>query len=319
MTTAFAAPAPAVASAVAVADADADFAAITADAHTNTFHPGAFDWSLARTPEELAFLSRLCFEEPGHEEASIAYLTKELAQLAEIERHVAAVMALVLAELQADDSPLNRGDDLHYALSCFAAEETQHANTFYRYVRTLSGHDLKLGDNLFAERFALYQGPQSPWVKLAALCCSAYVGESVITVFERRTELMDPRHARFFTDLLYKHGLDEARHIKVDHLVMNVVIPGFSDADKAAMRELLDATENYNRELAARFSASVIGEFGFDYTAGNVAHEIQMQLTQMFAAHSHGEDGVYRSVDDGLDPRARLLIKEFTDAEAVHA
>ncbi|MEV6670516.1 hypothetical protein [Streptomyces sp. NPDC051162] len=293
--------------------------AITADAHTNTFHPGAFDWSLDRTPEELDFLSRLCFEESGHEEASIAYLTKELAQLAEIERHVAAVMALILAELQSDDSPLNRGDDLHYALSCFGAEETQHANTFYRYIRTLSGHDLKLGDNLFAERFALYQGPQSPWVKLAALCCSAYVGESVITVFERRTELMDPQRSRFFTDLLYKHGLDEARHIKVDHLVMNVVIPGLSDAEKVEMRMLLDATEDYNRELAARFSASVIGTFGFDYTAGNVAHEIQMQLTQMFAAHSHGNGGVYRSIDDGLDPQARLLIKEFTDAEAVHA
>lgn len=291
--------------------------AITELAHVHTFHPGAIDWSGAATPEELDYLSHVAFNESGHDAAAAAYIVKELAQLADIERHVASVMAMALSEMQASNNPVNAGASMHHALSCFAAEEMQHANTFYRYIRELSGWDLKLSDSVFAERFAVYQGPESPYVKLAALCCSAYVGESVITVFEHRTLSLDPNREHFLTELLYLHGLDEARHIQIDHFVFNEVVPQLSDTERAEMFALLERTEDLNRELAGRWQKVVTETAGFDYTVGNIAHHTQLSITQQIAARCF-VDGTVLPVDQVLDEELTSAIASFSSRTSIH-
>ncbi|UXY17144.1 diiron oxygenase [Chitiniphilus purpureus] len=291
---------------------------INARAHERTFHPAELEWPQSFPQEELDFISRMSFGETGHDYKAIAYITKELAQLAEIERHVSAVLTYVLSELQADDGPLADGFELHHALSCFAAEELQHANLFYRYVRLLSGRDFKYPENLFDMRVAPYQGPDSPYVKLAALCCSAYIGESVITVFERRARAMDPEMQFFFTRLLYLHGLDEARHIQLDHFVFDHVIPSLSPQEKRRMRQILDSTEALNTELAMRFEAHAKQHFEVDYTDGNPGHATQLKLTLAFRELVFGKQDICK-VDDAMCDEQRQLIEDFSSSRCVHA
>jgi hypothetical protein len=54
-------------------------------------------------------------------------------------------MALIRGELHDLRDPINTGHELHNALSYFAAEEIQHANTFDRYVRVVTQAMLNQG------------------------------------------------------------------------------------------------------------------------------------------------------------------------------
>lgn len=289
-------------------------------AHVNTFHPNAFDWGRAATEDNLRFLSEIAWGAPGHEAEATAYIVKELAQLAEIERHVSATMALILSELPLHDDlgPLSAGHELHHALSCFAAEELQHSNTFYRYVREISGLEPRLSDGLFAERFAVFQEDDHPWVKLIALSCSAYVGESVITVFEHRADHLDPGREKFFTQLLHLHGLDEARHIQVDHFVMRDLYRSLTPAQQARSRVLLDRIETLNRRLAADFAAVVLDLTKVDVNTVPAART-QLEITQAFGARIFDENGTPRTADEVLDAPLRRLISQFSGAGHVHA
>ena len=290
---------------------------INRQAHLRTMHPSGLGWPEQMLPEELDFISRVAFGAPGHRSGAVAYLAKELAQLAEIERHVSAVMTCVMAEVQADARPLGDGFELHHALSCFAAEELQHASMFYRYVRLLSGRDFKCADNLFHQRVALYQGDDSPYVKLSALCCSAYVGESVITVFEHRLRALDPGKTFFFTQVLHAHGLDEARHVKFDHFMFDHVIPALSRQERRRMRQILESTEALNTELARRFEEHAKATFDIDYREQNVAHETQLKLARSFRGLVLDE-GIVRKVDEGMSDADRRVLREFGHTETIH-
>lgn len=296
---------------------NAELHAITANAHIDTRHPNMLDWENVLSDGEGDFLSQAIFEQPGHEAASIAYLAKELAQLAELEKHVAAVMSLVTAELQGFRHPLNDGHDLHHALSCFAAEEVHHANMFYRYVREISGIDFRLAENLFAARLALYEGTDSPFVKLAALCSSAYIGESIITVFENRLTALDPDHRYFITRMLVQHGLDEARHIRTDHFVFSRVVPSLSVAERRRMQQICKATGDLNEELSRRFGEYARACFGFDYTVGNKGHEMQMKLGMMLSQGVFTPDGP-RQVDESMTPEVRAMLEGFAFSGRIH-
>jgi hypothetical protein len=291
---------------------------INAKAHIDTVHPHGLEWPESFGPGELQFLSQAVFGRVGHEDAAVAYITKELAQLAEIERHVSAVLAYVMSELQKHDDELAAGFELHDALSCFAAEELHHANMFYRYVRLLSGRDFRYPENLFSQRVGLYLGEDSPYVKLAALCCSAYVGESVITVFEHRAKSLDPEMKFFFTRLLHVHGLDEARHIHTDHFVFEHVIPSLKPAQRRRMRQILEGTEALNGEVATRFEAHAKEVFGVDYTEGNWSHDTQLLLARTFRGIVLGGDEV-RPVDEAINDEHRALLERFSSARHVHA
>lgn len=290
---------------------------INEKAHINTVHPNGLRWPKDLTDDELNFISLVAFGSPNHHQKAIVYLTKELAQLAEIERHVSAVLAIVMSELQVDKQPLSDGFELHHALSCFAAEELHHANMFYRYVRLISGRDFKYPDNLFSERVGLYHGFDSPYVKLAALCCSAYIGESVITVFERRTKALDPEMHFFLTQLLHAHGLDEARHIKTDHFVFDYVIPSLNEQEKCRMRQILEDTEALNTELAKRFGAFAKETFGVDYTEQNLGHQTQLKLTKTFRSLVFGGEIICK-VDDAMTEADRQMVLEFANSPVVH-
>jgi hypothetical protein len=285
-------------------------------AHVHTFHPNSLPWQDARGDGELQYLSRVGFGREGHEKESVAYVVKELAQLAEIERHVSAVMAIALSEAQNEGGPLACGTALHDAISCFAAEELNHSNAFYRYVRALSGDDFTLPDNLFQERLAVFLGPESAYVKLAALCCTAYIGESIITVFERRTRAHDPNLQFFLPKLLHLHNLDEARHVQTDHWVINELIPSFTDEEVEQMRSLILRTEELNFTLAMAYEAHAKEVFGIDYTLDNLAHSLQMRLTIGFAQQVLM--GTIRPVDEAIDAETRALVEEFSGCASVH-
>ncbi|MET8472986.1 hypothetical protein ABZY90_34630 [Streptomyces sp. NPDC006422] len=295
-----------------------ELASVTRLAHVNTFHPNAFDWSEAASPTELAHLSTVVHGEPGHEAEAVAYITKELAQLAEIERHVSTVMALVMGELHDLRDPVNVGHELHHALSCFAAEEIQHANTFYRYVRALSGIEPRVRSALFDARLDVFRTDDHPYVKLVALCCSAYVGESVITVFEHRTDSLDPRRDRFFTRLLHTHGLDEARHVKIDHVAMKLLHPALTAEQQGRVRVLLAEIEDLNRQLALAFQEATTEALGIDFVTGNPSAAVQLRMTTGFAERIFAPDGTLHTVDEVLDDELRELITRFAGVGRVH-
>lgn len=287
------------------------------DAHNRTLHPNALGWPGPPDAAERDFLSRVVFDRAGREDAARAYIIKELGQLAEIERHLCAVFGIITSQLGADPSPVSEGYDLHHALTCFAAEEYLHSGFFYRYIREVAGRDVGLADPLFDERLALYQEDDSPYVKLAAMCMAAYVGESVITVFERRTAHLDPERNFFLTKLLWAHGLDEARHVQVDEVVLERVMPSFTRAERDRAFEIFEETERLNLVLADRFHGLVSGMFGFDHNVDNPAWDIQVELA-----------GVFRSgltdqwppvpVDERIDEDTKALLLDFAGAEIVH-
>lgn len=287
-------------------------------AHVHTFHPNALPWDQARTPAELAYLSRVVFGDESHPDAAVAYIVKELAQLAEIERHVSAVMTIALSELPTAGGELAAGTALHGAISSFAAEEINHSNAFYRYVRQLGERDFTPPTNLFSERLAPYMGDDSPFVKLAALCCTAYIGESIITVLERHARAHDPELRYFLSKLLHLHNLDEARHVQTDHWIMGNLIPSFTDGERARMRAIIAQTEKVNFELAGVFGAYAKEAFGVDYTDGNPTADLQIRLTLAFSRLVlSGEEIV--PVDQVLDDETRALVEQMTGSSVVHA
>jgi hypothetical protein len=298
-------------------DARARLRDIYATAHEQTLHPNLLGWPGPPDEAELDFISRVVYDRPGRSREGCAYLVKELAQLAEIERHLSAVFGIITAQLGADDSPLSDGYDLHHALNLFAAEEYVHSDFFYRYVREIADDDVKLSDSLFMERLALYEGDDSPYVKLAAMCMAAYVGESVITVFEKRTAHLDPERKRFLTRLLWAHGMDEARHVQVDHVVIEHVIPSLTEAERDRAFEIFRATEDLNAELAGRFQQLVRRQFGLDHTPGNHAWEVQQKLTQVFR-RALAESWPPVPVDERLDDATRALLVDFAGDDRVH-
>lgn len=294
-----------------------DFKSINQHAHLNYLHPNRMPWEQAANDRELDFLSRALVGEAGQEDKAVAYLYKELAQLAEIEMHVATVMTRILCELQAESTPFKAGDGLYHAVSCFASEEINHANSFYQYVRHLSGRDIKLENNLFADRVALYNDNDAPLIKLAALCSTAYVGESIITVFERRLKVLDPMQRSFLTQLLHFHGLDEARHIQCDHAIFEQIIPTFSAAENRRMHQLVQETEALNTQLAIASAETVKAAFDLDYTEGNIAARTQLDMTLRFREIVQSGDTI-RNVDDYMDQETAAIVQQFSQASRVH-
>lgn len=287
------------------------------NAHKNFLHPNMIDWNLVNKPEEVDFASQGLFGVPGKGAEAIAYIYKELAQLAEVEFHVASIMLQIIGEGRAERNKLWAGPDLVNAVSCFAAEETQHASTFYKYVRELSGKDITFHDNFYKERVKVYQGDISPLLKLAALCATAYVGESTITVFERRLKLIDPEMKRSFTRLLHLHGLDEARHIKLDHYVFDIVFPSLTSRQRAKVFDIIIQTEELNRKLELEAEKQIQSDFSVDFMSGNPAAELQQSMTEAFRRAAISETSL-RHVDDFLAPEMRHLLLEFSGSERVH-
>lgn len=291
---------------------------ITTKAHIETFHPNQLEWPDRFGSDELKFLSELCFGDEGHEQESLIYICKELSVLSEIEKHVSAAMVVILSELQDHQyDDLNQWDDFNHALSCFAAEELNHANTFYRYVRRLSEKDIKCSNNYMNEKINLYQGADSPWVKLVALCSAAYVGESVITVFENRAKSLDPKHNYYFTQLLHAHGLDEARHVKIDHFVFDHVFEKLTIEEKQKMHEILVNTQEYDRLLSEKFSELYSEYFNLDYITNNLAYEVQMKLTLSWRELIFKKDQFVK-VDEINNHELDEIVESFSKVNYIH-
>jgi para-aminobenzoate N-oxygenase AurF len=290
---------------------------INRNAHKQTLHPMSLPWPAAISDDERRYCSQFVFGDDTHGGEALIYVAKELAQLSEIEKHVSAVMALVLTELGGFEHEIAAGYALHNALSCFAAEELQHADMFYRYVRLLLGRDFKLADNRMAARLALYQGDDSVLVKLGALVAGAYVGESVMTVFEHRIDRMDPT-ARFFVSQVVKlHGLDEARHIQFDHFIFEHVIARYTPAETRRFGQILQGQLELNRALGLDFEELARATTGRDYLTGNLAHATQQRLFEVFAKLVFA-GGRARRIDDVLDDSVHGVLSEFAGIAQIH-
>ncbi|WP_373368399.1 hypothetical protein [Serratia fonticola] len=193
-----------------------------------------------------------------------------------------------------------------------------HANSFYQYVRHLSGRDIKLGNNLCKQRVELYcDENDAPLIKLAALCSTAYVGESIITVFERRLKVLDPMQHSFLTRLLHFHGLDEARHIQCDHAIFEQVIPTFTVAERKRMHHLIQETEVLNTQLAKASAETVKAAFDLDYTERNYAAKTQLDMTMRFREIVQSGD-LIRKVDDYMDEETAAIVCQFSQVSRVH-
>jgi len=292
---------------------------INLNAHRQFLHPNKISFDGLRAAEELEFLSTALVGRKGQEEKACAYIYKELSQLAEIEFHVAAVMLRVITEgCNETEQPLWDGNDLVRAIACFAAEESQHASTFHGYVRALTGQDYKVRDNLFRERMSIFSGDDPALVKLAALCATAYVGESVITVFENRLKSIDPGRRHHLTELLHLHGLDEARHIHFDHWVFDHVIPSLSVKERQRMAEMVEATEALNTQLAITAKDQFSEQFAVDFCEDNLSAQVQLQMTLAFRSAIQAGVSI-RRVDEFITPETRSLIEKFSLSETVHA
>lgn len=290
---------------------------INENAHLSTFHPGALRWPVTLDEEERLFYSRYCFEREDNAFDAGLYIAKELAQLSEIEKHVSVVLGLVLAEMQALDGELVAGFSLHQAMSNFAAEELHHADMFYRYVRLVLGEDMRLRENMMSERLALYQQQDSPMLKLAALVASAYVGESVITIFEHRLRKLDPGRVHFLSQLIWAHGLDESRHIQFDHFAFDEVFPRLSGDEKRRFFEILLKQLELNHQLGQRFEARIKARYQRDYTRDNMACDIQGRLTQALGRSIFAGGRITRA-DDALGAEEKRLLREFAGVERIH-
>jgi len=290
---------------------------INRNAYRQSFHPSSLAWPQALGADEIAYCSRFVFNDEHHGPEALVYIAKELAQLAEIEKHVSAVMALLLADLGGAVHELAAGHGLHNALSCFAAEELQHADMFYRYVRLLLGRDFKLTDNRLAARLALYQGDDSMQVKLGALVAGAYIGESVMTVFEHRIDRMDPDGQFFVSQVVKLHGADEARHIEFDHFVFEHMIARYTPSETRRFGQILQGQLELNRALGIDFEHLAMSALGRDYLTGNVAHATQQRLLDVFARLVFA-GGRARRIDDVLDSTVRAVLTEFAGITQIH-
>lgn len=285
--------------------------------HINYLHPNRMEWENAGSDKELEFLSLSLVGEDGQQEKAVAYLYKELAQLAEIEMHVASVMSRVLCELQQESTGLITNTGLFHSVSCFASEEVQHSNSFYQYVRHLSGRDIKLRQNYAKERLELYEGNENPLVKLAALCSTAYVGESIITVFERRMKVLDPMQKMFLTQLLHFHGLDEARHIEFDHFVFEHIIPSLTSSERKRMHEIINIQEELNTQLALTTEGVIKSEFDLDYTENNLAAKKQLDMTLRFREIIQSGEYI-KNIDEHIDDNTAEIVKGFSKSKKIH-
>jgi hypothetical protein len=162
-----------------------------------------------------------------------------------------------------------------------------------------------------------FEGNDSPLVKLSALCATAYVGESLMTIIENRIKALDPDRNHFLTNLLHLHGLDEARHIRADHFVFDHVVPSLSDAERGRMHEIITRTEELNTQMALATGEQIKQQFGVDYTQDNPTARVQLELTMAFRQLVQGGE-LIRKVDDHLDMHLRETIREFSFSDGVH-
>ncbi|BDU77650.1 ferritin-like domain-containing protein [Mesoterricola sediminis] len=280
-----------------------------------TFHPDALPWPSKLDPAEHAFCSRVCGFPTIRMNESRAYWGKELAQLADIERHVSICLGLISGF--ASDSGLLGGVPMMNAMLRFAAEEYQHANMFYRYVELLIGQPLDLSGESLEHRLGLFLGPESPGAKLVALLASAYPGETVITLFEHRVRLFDPTQRHFATRMLVAHGLDEARHIQFDHYVLGQLAPSLDDGEWADARRLCRNMEAANHALAERYEARMRQILPCEFVEGNTAARIQRHFSQKLLRETLA-GRTFRLADQALSSQDRALVMDFTGRASIH-
>lgn len=143
------------------------------------------------------------------------------------------------------------------------------------------------------------------------------VGESIITVFERRLKALDPMQHSFLTRLLHFHGLDEARHIQCDHAIFDQIIPTFTRAEHQRMQQLIQETESLNTQLAMSSAETVKSAFDLDYTEGNIAAATQLDMTLRFREIVQSGETI-RKVDDYMDDETAAIVQQFSQASKVH-
>jgi hypothetical protein len=81
---------------------------------------------------------------------------------------------------------------------------------------------------------------------------------------------------------------------------------------------LLEEIEELNRKLAGNFQQATCAALGLDYTEGNPAAALQLEITKGFGARHFAEDGSLRTADEMLDEELLGLIRGFSGRSTVH-
>jgi hypothetical protein len=280
-----------------------------------TLHPDALPWPGRLSEEELRFNIRLCGLPAEGMDAARAYLGKELAQLADIERHISICLGLLSGHAAA--SNLLGGAPMVNAMMHFAAEEFMHSNMFYRYVELLLGNPLDLSDETLDKRLGLFLGPETTASKLVALLGSAYPGESVITIFEHRMRMLDPRSSHFITRMILAHGLDEARHIQFDHFTFAKVLPALTEQEWRDSQRICRAMGAFNHGLSQRYAAAVTEVLPIDFVRGNQAARAQLALTQKLLEETLSGRS-FRSADQAMSTEDQAMLLDFAGTRWIH-
>jgi hypothetical protein len=143
------------------------------------------------------------------------------------------------------------------------------------------------------------------------------VGETIITVFERRILRRDPGKRHFLSRLIWAHGLDEARHVQFDHYVFRTVIPELTDQEWTRFGQILGAQNLINKQMGDALDRQMLDHFGVDFVAGNPSRQFQDRL-QVALVTSVFRDRHIKSADDVLDPDSRAAVAEFSGSARIH-
>ena len=103
--------------------------------------------------------------------------------------------------------------------------------------------------------------------------------------------------------LVRQRLLGLARELPIAGLAYSVLI------EDGAMRRLLDRTNEFNHLLSTRFGQLVRDHYGFDYTEGNVAHRVQLAMTELFGGFPrefYQGYGAQFPLEDGYEKRKPL-------------
>jgi hypothetical protein len=118
--------------------------------------------------------------------------------------------------------------------------------------------------------------------------------------------------------MIILHGLDEARHIELDHLVFRQVLPALSPAEFADAQRIYGQMMAQNHALGERYAAVAREAFGgIDYLEGNEAARTQLAFTQTLAQCTLSKRE-FPMADAALSDAQRAELLAFTGVDAIH-
>lgn len=236
-------------------------------------------WPDLFAQKELSFLSQVCFNKHDCSNKSIIYLSKELLVISELKKQFTTLLLMILSELQDDQyHELNQWHYLHQIITHIATDSLNHADISYHYIRILSQKDLKLSHNLLQEKIKIYQGSESAWVKLSALCIAEYICITSIACLQKRCHSLDPDDQYYLTRFLTLLDMDAHWHKYFFKFVFSMIAKQLTAEENIHTIHLLKQTRHCNQLLSEHAMQRIMQSYNDDYLTGNISFQILTKL-----------------------------------------